>query len=142
MTETLRADAPEPAARAALFRSLAALLGPLAAVVNVAVVMLARAWPLKGTALILVAAAPAAPLLASMICLGLSLRYESDEFQRAITVESMMWATALTLAAGTVCGFLALYAGAALSPLLLALSYPAWLCAYAVARGLVWLRYR
>lgn len=142
MTQRLTADAPDPANRAAFFRTLAALLGPASVVVNVVVLMVSRTWPLKGAALVLMAAAPTAPLLASMVCVGVWLRLEPDEFQRAATVEAMMWATGLTLAAATLFGFVALYAGAAVSPLAPALCYPAWLCAYAAARGLVWLRYR
>jgi hypothetical protein len=140
MTGTLRA-APS-ASRAHLFRLIAALMGPVSALATLAVFFSARAWPLKGTALYLMAGAPTLPLLVSMVCMGLYLRNEPDEFQRASVVEAMMWATALLLTVGTAGGFLALFAGAGVSPLLLALCYPAWTSAYGVARGLVWLRYR
>ena len=48
--------------------------------------------------------------------------------------EALIGATALMLAAGTMFGFMGLYAGAPLSPLSLALCH--------LARSLVWRRYR
>ena len=52
------------------------------------------------------AAAPAAPLIGAIAVIGLYLREEQDEFQRAIMVEAALWATGGMLAITTVWGFL------------------------------------
>ena len=53
-----------------------------------------------------VAIAPAIPLIAVIIGLGVYLREEPDEFLRAVQAEGALWATGGTLAAASVWGFL------------------------------------
>jgi amino acid permease len=52
------------------------------------------------------AIAPAIPLVAAIVIIGLYLREETDEFERAVQVESALWATGGMLAIATVWGFL------------------------------------
>ena len=54
----------------------------------------------------LVAVAPALPLIAAIGAIGLYLKEEDDEFQRALAVGSYVLATGLMLAAATIWGFL------------------------------------
>ena len=53
-----------------------------------------------------VAVAPAIPLVGIVASMGLFLKEEDDEFQRAMMVEQMLWGTGATLAVATVWGFL------------------------------------
>jgi len=95
-----------------------------------------------GALLIALAATPAASLVGAMISLGLAMRADPDEFQRAVSAEAMLWATGVTLGVLTVLGFLGVRGALATPPMLLALVFPAWLVIYAVARWLVGARYR
>jgi hypothetical protein len=65
------------------------------------------------------AAAPAAPLIGAIAVIGLYLREEQDEFQRAIMVEAALWATGGMLAITTVWGFLETFG--------LVIHLPSWL---------------
>jgi MFS family permease len=56
------------------------------------------AWPL--------ALAPAAPIVGAIVVMGLYLREETDELERAIAGESALWATGALLAIATIWGFL------------------------------------
>jgi hypothetical protein len=56
------------------------------------------AWPL--------ALAPAAAIIATIVVMGLYLREETDELERAIAGESALWATGGLLAIATTWGFL------------------------------------
>jgi uncharacterized membrane protein (DUF485 family) len=56
------------------------------------------AWPL--------ALAPAAAIIATIVVMGLYLREETDELERAIVGESALWATGGLLAIATTWGFL------------------------------------
>ena len=49
---------------------------------------------------------PALPLIASLVIVGLYIAEESDEFERSILVQSMLWGFGGTLAVTTVWGFL------------------------------------
>lgn len=65
-----------------------------------------RAYDLAEPLLWLVAVAPALPLIAAIGAIGLYLKEEDDEFQRALAVASYVLATGLMLAIATVWGFL------------------------------------
>ncbi len=56
--------------------------------------------------------------------MGLYLREETDEFERAVNVEGALWATGGILAVTTMWGFAELLAGAPRLPLWLL--FPAW----------------
>jgi hypothetical protein len=94
----------------------------------------------------LLAALPAIPLVGAMAFLGLWVRAEPDEYQRAVNVEAMLWATGAVFALFTVIGFLMVWGALGASQiwdgLLLALVFPMWLAIYTCAIGLVRLRYR
>lgn len=75
-----------------------ALMGSLA---------LLRQGGLSGPVLWLVAAAPAIPILGVLVVMGLYLKEEPDEFERAIHVEAMLWGLGVVLGVSTVWGFLA-----------------------------------
>jgi xanthosine utilization system XapX-like protein len=55
------------------------------------------------------AVAPALPILAIIAIMGLYIKEETDEFQRSVLVESMLWGFGITLAITTVWGFLEMY---------------------------------
>jgi hypothetical protein len=65
------------------------------------------------------AAAPALPLIMAIAVIGLYLREETDEFQRAVMVEAALWATGGMLAITTVWGFLETFG--------LVIHLPSWL---------------
>jgi len=87
-----------------------------------------------------VAAAPAAPLIAVIASMGLFLREETDEFQRGKMVEQILWGTGATLAVASVWGFLETFG--------LARHFEAywlvilWFAMFGGARGVVAWRYR
>jgi hypothetical protein len=62
---------------------------------------------LSGPLLWLVAAAPAGPILWVLAVMGLYLKEEEDELERAIQVEAMLWGLGVLLGVSTVWGFLA-----------------------------------
>ena len=49
---------------------------------------------------------PALPLIGSLVVVGLYISEESDEFERSILVQSMLWGLGGALSVGTVWGFL------------------------------------
>lgn len=65
-----------------------------------------RGGHLTGPLLWIVAAAPAIPILGVLIVMGLYLKEEPDEFERAVHVEAMLWGLGAVLAVTTVWGFL------------------------------------
>jgi hypothetical protein len=58
---------------------------------------------------VLLAVAPAVPLTGAITVLGLYLREETDEFQRAVFAEAALWATGGMLAVANVWGFLEMF---------------------------------
>jgi hypothetical protein len=75
------------------------------------VTLLGSKWLLEtsqasGLVKYLVAIAPALPLIAVIFLVGQLMYGKDDEFQRALWAETMLWGTAITLAATTVWGFL------------------------------------
>lgn len=61
---------------------------------------------LSGPLLWIVAAAPAIPILGVLVVMGLYLKEEPDEFERAVHVEATLWGVGVVLAVTTVWGFL------------------------------------
>jgi hypothetical protein len=55
---------------------------------------------------------PALPLIGSLVVVGLYIAEESDEFERSILVQSMLWGFGGALAVSTVWGFLEDFANA------------------------------
>lgn len=56
-----------------------------------------------------IAVAPAVPIVAVIAIMGLYVKEETDEFQRRVLIESMLWGFGVTLAVTTVSGFLEMY---------------------------------
>lgn len=86
------------------------------------------------------AAAPALPLLGIIWAMGMYLREETDEFQRSVLIESILWGLGLTMAGLSVWGFLEIYVDAPKLPTFLA--FPLFCCAMGIAQPLVRRRYR
>jgi len=60
---------------------------------------------------ILLAMIPAIPIVGIITFVALYLREETDEFQRSVLTETLLWALACTLTTTSVWGFLEMYAG-------------------------------
>jgi len=56
-----------------------------------------------------IALAPALPVVGMIVAMGLYMREETDEFQRAIHAEGALWATGGLLSAATLWGFLEMF---------------------------------
>jgi hypothetical protein len=56
-----------------------------------------------------IAVLPAIPLIAVTVVMGLYLVEQTDEFEKTVTVQSLLWGIGGTLALSTVLGFLELY---------------------------------
>lgn len=56
-----------------------------------------------------IAVAPAVPIVAVIAIMGLYVKEETDEFQRRVLIESMLWGFGVTLTVTTVSGFLEMY---------------------------------
>lgn len=65
-----------------------------------------------GLAIYLLAVLPALPLIGSLVVVGLYLVEESDEFERSILIQSMLWGFGGALAISTIWGFLEDFANA------------------------------
>jgi hypothetical protein len=59
-----------------------------------------------GLSVYVLAVLPALPLIGSLAIVGLYISEESDEFERSILVQSMLWGFGGTLAVSTIWGFL------------------------------------
>lgn len=68
-----------------------------------------RLLPPDGWEAYAVAVAPALPVIGVIVTMGLYLRDETDEFQRAVHAEAALWATGGLLAIATVWGFLEMF---------------------------------
>ena len=74
-------------------------------------VLFASIWWIKhrdpqGPLLWVLALAPALPIIAVIAIMGLYVVEETDEFQRSILVQAMLWGIGVTLAGCTAWGFL------------------------------------
>ena len=75
-------------------------------VVLLACVFAIDAWRPTGPLLWALAIAPALPMIGIIVVMGLYLVEETDEFQRTILVQSLLWGIGITLAVASVWGFL------------------------------------
>ena len=98
---------PSPAAKRYRMRFMVAitvyvvaLIGSLSAVIQ---------YHLTGLVAYVLAITPALPLLAAIASMGVYLREETDEFERAMQAEAALWASGGLLAIETVWGFLELF---------------------------------
>jgi chromate transport protein ChrA len=66
-----------------------------------------------------IAALPGLTVVAALAIIGLYLKEEKDEFNRATQVEALLWATGITLAIETTWGFLENFTDAPHAPLYL-----------------------
>jgi hypothetical protein len=89
-------------------------------------------WPL--------ALAPALPIVGVIVVMGLYLREETDEFQRAIASEAALWATGALLSIATVWGFLEEFGLVVHAPAWAA--FPVWALALGLANASVRRRYQ
>ena len=88
----------------------------------------------------LLAVLPAVPLTAAIVVVGLYLREETDEFQRAVFAESALWATGGLLALANVWGFLEMFRIVPHIPAWIA--FPLWAVLFAPSQMIVRRRYR
>ncbi len=65
-----------------------------------------------GPVIYLLAVLPALPVVASFGVVGLYIAEQSDEFERSITLQSVLWGLGGALSINTIWGFLEDYAGA------------------------------
>jgi hypothetical protein len=86
------------------------------------------------------AVTPALPLIGAIVIMGLYLREETDEFQRAVLVESSLLATGGLLAVATVWGFLEMFRLVPHVPSWAA--FPLWATLYGPAQLIARWRYR
>lgn len=94
----------------------------------------------QGPLLWALAVAPALPILAVIVVMGLFLVEETDELPRLVMAQSMLWGIGITLAVATVWGFLE---NADLVPHLSSfLMFPLFCGAMGIAQPFVWRRYR
>jgi hypothetical protein len=61
---------------------------------------------------VLFALLPALPIIACIASVALYLRDETDEFQRSVMIQMLLWALACTLTTTSIWGFLEMYASA------------------------------
>ncbi|MET3664779.1 hypothetical protein [Caulobacter sp. 1776] len=108
-----------------------ALIGSLA---------LLRGGNLAGPLLWIVAVAPAIPILGVLVAMGLYLKEEPDEFERAVHVEAMLWGLGAVLAVTTVWGFLANAQVVPTPPLFLV--FPLYCLTWGVSQPLIRRRYQ
>jgi hypothetical protein len=83
---------------------------------------------------------PTVPLLAVIVSMGLYLREETDEFERAVHTESALWASGGVLILATLLGFFELLAGGPRFPNWL--WFPAWCVMIGLASLFIRRRYR
>ncbi len=79
-----------------------------------------------------VAVLPALPLIGIIAAMGRYLAEESDEYQRSLIIDAVLWATGAVLALSTVWGFLETLAGAPHVPVYFA--FVVWFGALGLAR--------
>jgi len=90
----------------------------------------------SGASAYAIATLPGVTVIAALVIIGMYLREEKDEFNRATQVEALLWATGLTQAIETTWGFLENFTDAPHAPLYLgfALFCGIWGVANAIVR--------
>lgn len=86
------------------------------------------------------ATAPAIPIVAVIAIMGLYLKEETDEFQRNILIQSMLWGFGLTMAATSVWGFAEIYVDA--PPLQAFWVFPLFCLGMGLSQPFVRMRYK
>lgn len=127
-----------PAMRRYLLRFTPAMLAYVA--VLPCSIMLYEHFKPTGPALWAVAVAPALPIVAVIAIMGVYLAEETDEFQRNMSVQALLWAMGVTLAGATVWGFLENFGVVGHPPTYLA--FPVFCGAFGLAQPLVRWRYK
>lgn len=94
----------------------------------------------SGPWLWVVAAAPAGPILWVLAVMGVYLREEDDELERAIHVEAMLWGLGVVLGVSTVWGFLSNAEVVPAPPLFL--TFPLFCAAWGFSQAVIRRRYR
>lgn len=95
---------------------------------------------LTGVAAWALAVAPAVPLLGVIWAMGQYLREETDEFQRSVLIESILWGLGLTMAGLSIWGFLEIYVEAPKLPTFLA--FPLFCGAMGLSQPFIRRRYQ
>jgi hypothetical protein len=93
------------AAGRAYTRRILSAMGLYVVFLVIAVKRLAQPAPSHATAVFL-SLLPAIPIVAVIVIVGLYLRDETDEFQRALLTEALLWGMGATLAVTSIWGFL------------------------------------
>lgn len=88
----------------------------------------------------LMALVSSAPAVGTIVALGLYLAEEPDEFRRKLLAEAMLWGVGVIMVLTTVWGFVEMFADG--PHLLLALIFPIFMVAQAIAYALLQRRYR
>lgn len=129
---------PSVAARRYLRRFFPTMIAYV--VVLAASLRIIRAYDPKGPLLWLLGVAPAIPVMGVIAVMGLYLMEETDEFQRTVLVQSMLWGIGITLGLGTAWGFLENVGAIAHFPLYLI--FPVFCGAFGLAQPFVRRRYQ
>ena len=79
------------------------------ALTTIGVALLFKHHTPHGPLAYLLAIIPALTIIAMIVIVGLYLKEETDEFQRNVLVQSMVWGTGVTLSITTLWGFLELF---------------------------------
>lgn len=95
---------------------------------------------IHGGAGYLVATLPAFPIMGALVCTGLYLAEETDEFQRHLLVQSLLGGMGITLSATTVYGYMESFAH--VPHIQLTWVYPLFWVFVLVSFPFVWMRYR
>ena len=93
-----------------------------------------------GILVYLLAVLPALPLVGSLVVVGLYIAEESDEFERSILIQSMLWGFGAALAIGSVWGCLEDFANAPHRSAFYA--YLSFWVVNAISQSVIRLRYR
>jgi hypothetical protein len=110
------------------------------AAVLLVVIFVRATQHLQGAPAYAVAVLPAIPVLGMAWSMGLYIRDETDEFERAVSIENALWATGATLSIATVWGFAEILADAPHAPGYL--WFPLWALVTAIADIFTRRRYR
>jgi hypothetical protein len=122
-------------------RSRRTMISAAAYVAVLLAVMFVREMHLvRGVLAYALAILPAIPVIGMAWALGLYLREETDEFERALSIENALWATGATLSIATIWGFSEVLAGAPHAAGYL--WFPIWALSTAIADIFTRRRYR